>query len=69
MTTSLAVTVRAPEDVISQITAENVRVVVDLTNYKATSGTVAVPAKIYVDGFSNVGAVGEYVVNVRFTGG
>ncbi len=26
MTTSLAVTVRAPEDVISQITAENVRV-------------------------------------------
>ena len=69
MTTSLAVTVRAPEDVISQITAENVRVVVDLTNYKATSGTVAVPAKIYVDGFSNAGAVGEYVVNVRFTGG
>jgi len=63
------VTVRAPEDVISQITAENVRVVVDLTNYKATSGTVAVPAKIYVDGFSNAGAVGEYVVNVRFTGG
>ena len=69
MTTSLPVTVRAPDDVISQITAENVRVVVDLTNYKATSGTVAVPAKIYVDGFSNAGAVGEYVVNVRFTGG
>ena len=69
ITTTLAVTVRAPEDVISQITAENVRVVVDLTNYKATSGTVAVPAKIYVDGFSNAGAVGEYVVNVRFTGG
>ena len=23
----------------------------------------------YVDGFSNAGAVGEYVVNVRFTGG
>lgn len=42
---------------ISQITAENVRVVVDLTNYNATSGTVAVPAKIYVDGFSNAGAV------------
>ena len=41
----------------------------DLTNYTATSGTVAVPAKIYVDGFSNAGAVGEYVVNVRFTGG
>ena len=69
MTTSLDVTVRAPADTISQITADNVRVVVDLTNYRATSGTVAVPAKVYVDGFSNAGAIGEYVVNVHFTGG
>lgn len=68
-TTSLDVTVRAPADTISQISADNVRVVVDLTNYKATSGTVAVPAKVYVDGFSNAGAIGEYVVNVHFTGG
>ena len=45
------------------------RVVADLTNYKATSGTVAVPAKVYVDGFSDAGAIGEYVVNVHFTGG
>ena len=69
MTTSLDVTVRAPADTISQITADNVRVVVDLTNYRATSGTVAVPAKVYVDGFSDAGAIGEYVVNVHFTGG
>ena len=68
-TTSLDVTVRAPAGAISQITADNVRVVVDLTNYKATSGTVAVPAKVYVDGFSDAGAIGEYVVNVHFTGG
>ncbi len=68
-TTSLEVTVRAPSDTISQITADNVRVVVDLSNYKATSGTVAVPAKVYIDGFSNAGAIGEYVVNVHFTGG
>ena len=61
-TTSLAET-------ISQITADNIRVVADLTNYKATSGTVAVPAKVYVDGFSDAGAIGEYVVNVHFTGG
>ena len=53
----------------TKITADNVRVVVDLTNYKATSGTVAVPAKVYVDGFSDAGAIGEYVVNVHFTGG
>ena len=68
-TTALDVTVRAPAGAISQITADNVRVVADLTNYKATSGTVAVPAKVYVDGFSDAGAIGEYVVNVHFTGG
>ena len=68
-TTALDVTVRAPAGAISQITADNVRVVVDLTNYKATSGTVAVPAKVYVDGCSDAGAIGEYVVNVHFTGG
>ena len=68
-TTSLVVTVRAPAETISQITADNIRVVADLTNYKATSGTVAVPAKVYVDGFSDAGAIGEYVVNVHFTGG
>ena len=68
-TTSLVVTVRAPAETISQITADNIRVVADLTNYKATSGTVAVPAKVYVDGFSDAGAIGEYVLNVHFTGG
>ena len=68
-TASLVVTVRAPAETISQITADNIRVVADLTNYKATSGTVAVPAKVYVDGFSDAGAIGEYVVNVHFTGG
>ena len=25
--------------------------------------------KVYVDGFSDAGAIGEYVVNVHFTGG
>ena len=63
-TASLVVTVRAPAETISQITADNIRVVADLTNYK-----VAVPAKVYVDGFSDAGAIGEYVVNVHFTGG
>ena len=70
MTTSLDVTVRAPADTISQITADNVRVVVDLTNYRATSGTVAVPAKVYVDRLlqRRCGS-GSTSWNVHFTGG
>lgn len=70
MTTSLDVTVRAPADTISQITADNVRVVVDLTNYRATSGTVAVPGQgLFGRLFQRRCRSGEYVVNVHFTGG
>ena len=68
-TTSLVVTVRAPAETISQITADNIRVVAEFDKLQGHERTVAVPAKVYVDGFSDAGAIGEYVVNVHFTGG
>lgn len=66
-TTSIAVTVRAKSDVLKQIEQENVRVVVDLTDYSDTTGTVSVPANIYIDGFDNAGAVGAYPISVTLS--
>ena len=66
-TTSLAVTVRAKSDVLQNIEADNVRVVVDLTDYADTIGAVSVPAKIYIDGFDNAGAVGVYSISITIS--
>lgn len=68
-TTQLEVTIRAPADVIDQITADNVRIVADLSDYAAATGVIAVAAKVYVDGYEKAGAIGEYSVSVNLNGG
>ena len=68
-TTMLEVTVRAETDVIDKITADNVRVVADLSDYDATTGVITVTAKAYVDGYEKAGAIGEYTVSVSLTSG
>ena len=68
-TTMLEVTVRAEADVIDKITADNVRVVADLSDYDATTGVITVTAKAYVDGYEKAGAIGEYTVSVSLTNG
>ena len=62
MDVNLFVTVRAPEGVLSQIEANNIRAVADLTGITSTSRA---PVTIYVDGQSGAGAVGEYTMYVR----
>lgn len=66
-TSSLVVTVRAKSDVLKQIEERNVRVVIDLTDYAGTTGTVSVPANIYIDGFENAGAVQSYPISVTLS--
>lgn len=68
-TTQLEVTIRAPKDVLDQITADNVRIVADLSDYEGTTGVIAVAAKVYVDGYENAGAIGEYSVSVNLNSG
>lgn len=67
LTKSLEVTVRATEAVLSKITSDNLRAVADLTGY-ASTGDVSVPVKIYVDGYSDAGAIGEYPATVNIKG-
>ena len=57
LTSSVDVVVRGPAEDVAQVTADDIRVVVDLTEY-TSDGTFYVPAIVFVDGFENVGAVG-----------
>ena len=63
-TTRKEITVRAPADVLEKITADNIRIVADLSDYTTATGTIEVPVWVYVDGYDDAGAVGDYTVSV-----
>ena len=67
ITQNLDVTIRGDKDVLDKILSENIRVVADLAELGNTTGTFTVAAKVYVDGFSDVDAVGEYKVTVTIS--
>ena len=67
VTKKLKVTIRAPRETLDMITAENIRVVADLTDYTTASGHVKVPAKVYIDGVTGAGAVGDYTLTISIT--
>lgn len=64
MTLGIPVTIRAPEETLAQISANNLRAVADLSGITVTSKA---PTTIYVDGFPNAGAVGDYTMTVVMT--
>lgn len=67
LTQSLDITLRGDEADINNVKPENIRVVADLAELGNTTGTFTVSAKVYVDGFTDVDAVGEYKVTVSIT--
>jgi len=69
ITESLQVLVRASEADIGAIAAKNLRVVADLAEVDGSAGILNVPVKISVDGYPEAGAVGEYKVYIRVSGG
>ena len=62
---SLNVKLRGSEKTLSQVKAENIRAVADLTDFDESTGTYMAPVKIYIDGFTDVGALGEYSVSIE----
>ena len=66
MTNTVEVLLRGDAQELEQVTADDIRIVVDLTPYE-DNGTYSVPAVVLVDGHSNVGAVGTYSVACRIT--
>lgn len=66
MTNAVEVLLRGDAQELEQVTAEDIRIVVDLSPYE-DNGTYSVPAMVLVDGHNGVGAVGTYSVACRIT--
>ena len=68
MDTSLNnVTLRGLTADLAGVSAENVRAVADLTEYGTATGIFAVPVKIYINGSTTVGAIGEYKLYISIS--
>lgn len=65
ITQNLDVTLRGNAETLSQIKDENIRAVADLTDMNESTGTYMPKVKIYVDGFQNVGAIGENSITIE----
>ena len=65
LTETLDVVIRGTEEQLEMIRAENIRAVADLTDFKDSTGSYMPNAKIYVDGVTDVGAIGEYAISVE----
>ena len=59
ITSAITVTLRGPEQQLMALKAENIRAVVDLQDYINSTGSFNLTPKIYIDGFSDVGEIGE----------
>lgn len=59
ITSAITVTLRGPEEQLMALKAENIRAVIDLHDYINSTGSFTLTPKIYVDGFSDVGVIGE----------
>jgi len=66
VTNSIDVLVRGAAKDLELLTGEEIRIVVDLTDF-VSNGTYSVPAIVLVDGFDEVGAVGSYSVACKIT--
>ena len=62
-TKRLRVAIRGSSADLVTVNSSNIRVVADISDLTSTAyGAVSVPAEVFVDGHSNVGAIGEYKV-------
>ena len=61
---SISVTNASIEEVLDQIQSSNIRVVADLSEISQT-GIMYVPVRVIVDGFTDAGAVGDYMIAIK----
>ena len=62
---SITVTLRGPVEQLDQVQTENLQAVADLVDYKGSTGAYMPEVKIYVDGFTDVGAIGENNISIE----
>jgi len=61
------VTIRGSADALASVSTEHVRAVADLIECGTATGIFSVPVKVYVDGTTSVGAIGEYKLYISIT--
>ena len=64
-TESLEVKLRGNPESLAQIRDENIRAVADLSDMGESTGTYMPKARIYVDGYPDVGAIGHYTIAIE----
>lgn len=64
ITQSLDVTLRGSEASLAAVAPNNIRIVADLAELGNATGIFSAPAKVYIDGYSDVDATGTYKVTV-----
>ena len=62
---SMEIRIRGTEEQLRQIHAENITLVADLTDYQDAEGAYMVPIRVRVDGYTDVGAVGDYTISLE----
>lgn len=65
LTEGLDVQIRGTAEQLDLIKAESIRAVADLTDFKDSTGSYMPTVKIYVDGVTDVGAIGTYTISVE----
>lgn len=65
LTESLDIVLRGPEESIKQVKSANIRAVADLKDFDESTGSYMPVVKVYVDGFTDVGALGENTISVE----
>lgn len=67
VTQSLTVLIRGPQEALDSVTASQIRVVADLSDLDLSTGTRTVPVRVYLNGNSEVGVVGDYNISISVT--
>lgn len=67
ITKSCSVLIRGPEEEVERITESQLRIVADLSNTDLSTGSRTVPVKVYLDGSSSVGVVGDYSISISLS--
>ena len=66
---SLVVKLRGAPEQLQEVKSENIRVVADLKDYNTSTGQFMPTVKISVDGFTDVGAIGNYTISIELKKG
>lgn len=67
LTKNLDVIIRGTEEQIDQLSADSIRAVADLDDYRDSTGSYMPLTKIYIDGSSELGAIGDYQISINLS--